>query len=118
VRALEVDVRVDGDLEYLEPAAVRLAHHVLQEVLTNVVRHAAPTTAWVRLERDGEELRVSIADAGRRAGSHATAVSGSGTGLQGLAERLAVHGGTLVHGPAGDGYTVQARIPLRHAVLA
>ena len=101
------------------PAGVDLAaYRIIQESLTNTIRHAGPAQATVTLDyRDGR-LQIEVADTGRGVPS-ATAkdVSGgdqghSGHGLVGMTERAATAGGSLQAGPAsGGGFTVTATLP-------
>lgn len=94
------------------PSGVELAaYRVVQEALTNMVKHAVGATATVAVEYGADQLRVEVTDTGGRPGPAAT--SGNGRGLIGLRERLAVYGGTLQSGrrPSG-GYRVRALIPL------
>jgi signal transduction histidine kinase len=94
------------------PAAVDLAaYRIVQESLTNAIRHAGPATASVSLTYDDAELRIDVADTGR--GSPAPAGDGSGHGLIGMRERAASVGGVVEAGPAREGgYRVAARLPL------
>jgi signal transduction histidine kinase len=87
------------------------AYRVVQEALTNTVKHAVGAAAAVRVEYRDAHLRVEVTDTGGRPG--AAAGTGTGRGLIGLRERLAVYGGTLQAGrrPTG-GYRVDALIPL------
>lgn len=92
------------------PSGVGLAaYRVVQEALTNTVKHASGATARVTVGYAPEQLRVEVTDTGGGAGTGA----GNGRGLIGLRERLTVYGGTLSAGrcPAG-GYRVEALIPL------
>jgi signal transduction histidine kinase len=93
------------------PAGVELtAYRVVQEALTNAVRHAAGAAVEISVSRTGGALRVEVTDTG---GSPSAAVSGGGRGLAGLRDRLAVYGGTLTAGPRPTGgYRVVAEIPL------
>jgi len=87
------------------------AYRILQEALTNAVRHAGPcrVTADVRVE--GGELVLEVLDDGRGAG--AGPPGGSGNGIVGMQERAAAVGGSLTAGPrAGGGFAVRARLPL------
>jgi signal transduction histidine kinase len=101
------------------PSGVELtAYRVVQEALTNTVKHAAGAAATVVVEYGADHLRVEVTDTG--GAPHATAatggVTGSGHGLIGLRERLAVYGGTLRTGPRlSGGYRVNARIPLEES---
>jgi signal transduction histidine kinase len=94
------------------PAGVDLAaYRVVQEALTNTVKHAAGAQVKITIGYDPGALRVEVADTGGT--SAASAGSGSGRGLIGLRERLAVYGGALdAGGSATGGYRVSATIPL------
>ncbi|MEU1557695.1 histidine kinase [Streptomyces scabiei] len=98
------------------PSGIELAaYRVVQEALTNTVRHAAGASAAVTVDYAAGRLRVEVTDTGGTPGASRTAGStaGSGRGLIGLRERLAVYGGTLRSGPHGaDGYRVTALLPL------
>jgi signal transduction histidine kinase len=109
-----VTLMVTGTFDSLPPGVDLAAYRVVQETLTNAVRHAAGATVTVEVTGTAEELRVDVADTG---GLAAAPGSGSGRGLAGLRERLSVYGGTLTAGrrPTG-GYRVVAAIPLRGAL--
>ncbi|TQL21724.1 sensor histidine kinase [Streptomyces sp. SLBN-134] len=94
------------------PSGVELAaYRVVQEALTNTVKHASGATASVTVEYGPERLRVEVTDTGGRPG--AGAATGNGRGLIGLRERLAVYDGTLTTGRRlTGGYRVEALIPL------
>lgn len=94
------------------PAGLDLTvYRLVQEALTNVLRHAGPgATAAVRLDYAGSELAVSVVDDGRGA---AAAPSADGHGLVGMRERVTLQGGRLRAGPAaGGGFSVTAAFPL------
>ncbi len=95
------------------PAAVgRAAYRLVQEALTNVARHAPGARVDVGLEWRRAELRVRV-DNTPPAGRSGAPPSEGGTGLVGLAERLALVGGTLITQHAADGgYRVEGRLPL------
>ena len=81
------------------PAAVDLAaYRIIQESLTNTIRHAGPATAAVSLGYHHDELRIDVTDTGR--GQPAIAGTGGGHGLAGMRERAAAVGGTVEAGPA------------------
>jgi signal transduction histidine kinase len=107
---LPVQVTVTGHPAGL-PAAVELAaYRIVQESLTNVVRHAGSATATVRVGYQPDALVVEIADTGGRA---AGAARPTGYGIAGMRERAAAVDGTLQAGPSGDGgFLVRARLPL------
>jgi signal transduction histidine kinase len=95
------------------PAAVDLAaYRIVQESLTNAIRHAGPATAAVSLGYSRDELRVDVTDTGR--GPALAASSNGGHGLAGMRERATTVGGTLETGPGpAGGFRVAARLPLR-----
>ncbi|MFF0013809.1 sensor histidine kinase [Streptomyces sp. NPDC005374] len=108
---LPVDLTVTGRPRPLPPGLELAAYRVVQEALTNTVKHAFGATAVVRVEHGPELLRVEVTDTGGRPGAGAAA--GSGRGLIGLRERLAVYDGTLHAGRRlTGGYRVEALIPL------
>jgi signal transduction histidine kinase len=96
------------------PAATDLAaYRVVQESLTNVLRHAGAATASVVVIRGPSALEVSVTDTGR---GGAVPESGAGTGIAGMRERVTALGGTFAAGPrAGGGFAVRASLPLRTA---
>jgi signal transduction histidine kinase len=101
------------------PAAVDLAaYRIVQESLTNAIRHAGPAEATVSLCYGDDELRISVADTGR--GKPAGAMSeGAGHGLAGMRERAAAVGGSVESGPApGGGFRVAARLPINGRLRA
>jgi signal transduction histidine kinase len=82
---------------------------VVQEAITNVVRHAHATAAQVTIREDGPDLVVEVRDDGRPRGSRVAA----GFGLRGMAERVESIGGKLWHGRDADGgWVVRASLPL------
>ncbi|MCX5389246.1 sensor histidine kinase [Streptomyces sp. NBC_00094] len=96
------------------PAGVDLAaYRVVQEALTNVVRHAPGARVSVTVEYGPDRLLVEVMDTGGRARGSADPEPGGGHGLLGLRERLAIYGGTLRTGARpGGGYRVRAVIPV------
>ncbi|MDX2296888.1 MULTISPECIES: sensor histidine kinase [Streptomyces] len=108
---LPVGLTVTGPPRELPSGIGLAAYRVVQEALTNAVKHAAGATAAVTVEYGPDRLRVEVTDTGGRPGPGAAA--GNGRGLIGLRERLAVYGGTLVTGRRlTGGYRVEALIPL------
>jgi signal transduction histidine kinase len=104
---LEVSHGVYGDPREVSSAVALSAYRVVQEALTNVVKHAGAQHVDVRMRFLDSALELEIADDGR--GRSATA---PGFGLVGMRERLAVHGGSLEAGPRRDaGYLVRASLP-------
>jgi signal transduction histidine kinase len=111
---LAVRVRVEGTPLQL-PAGVDLsAYRIVQEALTNVVKHAGPAHAEVTIGYRDQEVTVEVTDDGRGAVPPASdGRVGTGHGLIGMRERVAVFGGYLQVGPRpGGGFRVAARLPL------
>jgi signal transduction histidine kinase len=113
---LPVEMQVGGVPRVLPPGLDLAAYRVVQEALTNVLKHAGKPRTTVRLDYRETELMVEVADAGRpipAAGPAVNTVPGSGRGLLGLRERLALYGGELDAGPRpGGGWLVRARMPV------
>lgn len=108
---LPVDIRVDGMPVRLPVGVDLTAFRVVQEALTNTLKHAGPTHAVVTLRYAPTELVVQVDDEGH---GLAAALDGHrpGHGLLGMRERVALYGGTLHVGPRhGGGFEVRARIP-------
>jgi signal transduction histidine kinase len=111
---LAVRVRVEGTPLQL-PAGVDLsAYRIVQEALTNVVKHAGPAHAEVTIGYRDQEVTVEVTDDGRGAVPPASdGRVGTGHGLIGMRERVAAFGGDLQVGPRpGGGFRVAARLPL------
>ncbi len=107
---LLVRVRREGATREL-PAGVELsAYRIVQEALTNILRHARATRADVTVRSQPEFLDVEVVDDGR---GHSERRGDGGFGILGMRERTALVGGTLETGPLpGGGYRVHARLPL------
>jgi signal transduction histidine kinase len=107
---LPVQLRVEGEAGHL-PAGVDLsAYRIVQEALTNVVKHASATGAEVVVRFGSRALELDVLDDGHGASA---SVNGAGHGLIGMRERVALYGGTIETGPRiGGGYAVHARLPL------
>jgi signal transduction histidine kinase len=106
---LPVELRVEGDPLPL-PAGVDLtAYRLVQEGLTNALKHARAERAQVLVRYSDGDIEVTVSDDGRGAGSG----DGGGHGLVGMRERVAVYGGELEAGPRPEGgYRLRARLPL------
>jgi signal transduction histidine kinase len=106
---LEVEHGVYGEARPVPDGVALSAYRVVQEALTNVVKHARARRADVRVRYLDSTLEVEVTDDGRGA----THANGGGFGLLGMRERIAVHGGELEAGPRqGVGYRVRARFPV------
>ncbi|MFP3988860.1 histidine kinase [Streptomyces sp. E11-3] len=112
---VSVDYTVAGEPCDVPPGVGLTAYRIVQEALTNTVKHAAGAQATALLAYDDDHLRVEITDTGGT--PSASAATGNGHGLIGLRERLTVYGGTLETGPRPDGgFRVAALIPLETAL--
>ncbi|HCT81069.1 MAG TPA: sensor histidine kinase [Micromonosporaceae bacterium] len=106
-----VELSTSGEPRPVPPGVELTAYRVVQEALTNAVKHAAGASATVLVEYGVDLLRVEVTDTGGT--PSASAGTGNGYGLIGLRERLAVYGGTLHTGRRlRGGYRVTALIPL------
>jgi signal transduction histidine kinase len=108
---LPVVLVVDGDPGGL-PAAVDIsAYRIVQEALTNVLKHAGRASAQVNVRCGADVVQIEVTDDG--AGPQAGGQPGAGHGLAGMRERVALFGGELTAGPQpGGGFAVRARLPL------
>lgn len=115
-RRAGVDAALHTPVPPLAGSTEEVVVRVVREALVNASRHAPGARVTVVVERDGGDVLVRVADDGPGRAPSAVATrggTGTGTGLAGLTERLALHGGTLTHGPlAPRGYEVRARLPL------
>ena len=113
-RSSGLDVRLEcaGDVDAVRPSLSLAGFRVVQEALTNTLRHGQAEHAWVRITHDPAGTRVRVTDDGRSA-----VVLGDGEqpgfGLTGMRERVESLGGRLVHGPRrdGEGFEVEASFP-------
>jgi signal transduction histidine kinase len=110
---LPVELEVRGRPRPL-PATVELnAYRIVQEALTNTLKHAGPTRARVMLDYEGEALRVEVTDEGTGTDEHLDRPPPIGFGLLGMQQRAALLGGQLVAGPGQEtGFHVTVRLPL------
>ena len=109
---LPVQVVVEGEPRELPPGVDLSAFRIVQEALTNALRHAGPAHARVLLRYGADVLEIEITDDGPGTGGG----SGPGHGLIGLRERVSVYGGELQAGPrSGGGYVLRVRLPLGSA---
>jgi signal transduction histidine kinase len=106
---LPVELRVEGEAHELPPGVDLCAYRVVQEALTNALKHAGPATARVFLRYVEGAVEVEVTDTGSGSGD----ANGAGVGLAGMSERVALFGGRLESGPRPNGgFAVSARLPL------
>jgi signal transduction histidine kinase len=106
---LPVDLSVEGEPTELPPGVDLSAYRIVQEALTNALKHAGPATARVVVRYRENDLELEIADTG----AGASASDGEGHGLAGMRERVSLYGGKIEAGPRdGGGFAVRARLPL------
>jgi signal transduction histidine kinase len=106
---LRVEVAVQGEATHLPPAVDLACYRIVQESLTNVVRHAGASHATVTVTADGDALVVEVTDDGTGAPASG---NGSRQGIVGMQERARALGGTLQAGPRPEGgFRVSARLP-------
>jgi signal transduction histidine kinase len=106
---MPVEVQVDGERRALPPGVDVSAYRIVQEALTNALKHAGPARARVAIRFGDDALELEITDTGRGGADNGA----GGHGLVGMRERVAVFGGRLDSGPQSEGgYAVKARLPL------
>jgi signal transduction histidine kinase len=110
---LDVDLIVEGEPRAMPAGPQLAAYRIVQESLTNVLKHAGPASrAWVRLQWRPDALELSVLDDGRGASAAMVDSDGEGQGVRGMWERARLHGGRLEAGPrTGGGFGVHAALP-------
>ncbi|MFF3859001.1 sensor histidine kinase [Streptomyces sp. NPDC002209] len=109
----QVSYERTGAVRALPAALEATVHRVVQEALTNVVKHAGASAVSVRLEYGTQSLAVTVTDDGRGPGAGAAGGGhGGGHGLIGIRERAAAHGGTAQYGPGPGGLGFSVRVVL------
>jgi signal transduction histidine kinase len=106
-------VRVEGERRPLSPGVDLAAYRLVQEALTNVVRHAGPCTAELHIRYRGSTVEIEVTDEGSPGPAQERGLAaGCGHGLIGMRERVAIYGGSLHAGPvSGQGFGVRAVLP-------
>jgi len=113
---LNVEVRVEGEERSLPPMVDVSAYRIVQEALTNTLKHAGASRADVHVRYLPDELELEIVDDG--CGDGAASTAPGGLGLIGMRERAALHGGQLSAGPAtGGGFAVRVRLPTPNGAI-
>jgi signal transduction histidine kinase len=107
---VQVDVRWQGDRQPIPPEIDTCAFRIIQEAITNVVRHAGTRSCSVCIDSRADELSVEITDDGCASSGHG---AGTGYGIAGMQERASLVQGQLIAGPRPEGgFRVMARLPL------
>jgi signal transduction histidine kinase len=108
LRASGLEVELDVEPGPVPPGLGLAAYRIVQEALTNALKHGGPGRATVHVRLGGDALEVDVHNRGTGAATNGA----GGLGLVGMGERIALYGGELEHGPAGDGsYRLKARLP-------
>jgi len=117
-RQAGADVRLDDGVPTgLDPAVELAAYRVVQEALSNAVRHSPESAVQVTVRREGDELALTVWNG--PAQSNGSPVPGNGHGLVGMRERVALLDGTVSAGPTPEGgYLVEASIPVGEEVAS
>jgi signal transduction histidine kinase len=114
---VKVSVHVDGERPAVPPGLDLTAYRIVQEALTNVLKHAGPATVEVTIDYHPDSVGIDVVDDGRGASTApADGQPGDGHGLLGMRERVAVFGGRLTAGSrVGGGFQVTATLPFEPA---
>jgi signal transduction histidine kinase len=108
---LAVEYAVEGEPRTLPQGVDLSAYRIVQEALTNTIKHAGSVPTRITVSYAERELTLEVSDSGP--GPSANGGGGSGQGLIGMRERVELHGGKLVTGPGPDGgFIVRASFPL------
>jgi signal transduction histidine kinase len=108
---LAVDLQVEGDASAVPAGVAASTYRIVQEALTNTLRHARARTATVVVGCDADQVRISVCDDGAPPGKRGQ--RSGGHGLAGMRARAELHGGSFESGRLpGGGFRVQARLPV------
>jgi signal transduction histidine kinase len=108
---LPVTLAIDGNLAAIPAAAAVSVYRIVQEALTNVLKHAGPARAEVTIGCEHDTVTIEVTDDGT--GQPGDGPTDGGHGLAGMRERAAIFGGELAAGPrSGGGFAVRVRLPL------
>ena len=110
---LQVEAEITGERPALPPGLDLTAYRIVQEALTNVLKHANATCVRVGVAFQRNHLDLEVSDDGRPGADRGLATAGAGHGLIGMRERVSVFGGTISAGTtSGGGWRVHARLPV------
>ncbi len=106
---MSVDLEIRGEVVHLGPGLELAVHRVVQEAVTNAMRHGTADEARVVITCGSDAVEIVVENP---VGGPRSDIAGAGRGLAGLRERVKLHQGTLVAGPEGDGYRLSCVLPL------
>lgn len=115
-RTTGLEIELDESVlpsDELPTAVDSAAYRIVQEAVTNVIRHVGPTRVCIGLCCEADELAIDVVDDGPRAGARTmTQDPSAGRGLPGMRERCELLGGRFAAGPESGGFAIRARLPL------
>ncbi len=114
---LTVELSVTGERRPLDPGVELAAYRIIQEALTNTLKHARGARSKVTVRYGDHDLELRVTDEGG-AGERELAGPGQGRGLIGMRERVAMYGGDFDAGPSAKGFEVTARLPIAAGAVA
>lgn len=111
---LPVDLTIEGTVRSLPPGVELTGYRVVQEAMTNVLKHAGSSAVEVHIDYQADCLDIEVRDRGPQGEGVGVAADRGGHGLVGMRERVGLYGGTLRAGwrPDGQGFAVHARLPV------
>ncbi|HEX6867900.1 MAG TPA: histidine kinase [Candidatus Limnocylindrales bacterium] len=109
---LPVELSIDGVPRPLDAGVELAAYRIVQEALTNALKHARGARARVRIAYGPRAIDISVTDEGGAGDRDLGQASGGGRGLIGMRERVAMYGGDLEAGPTPTGFRVHAQLPV------
>ena len=116
---LPVELSLDGVRRPLDAGIELSAYRIVQEALTNALKHARGARARVRLAYEPRAIEIEVTDqGGKGTRSLGEAAGQGGRGLIGMRERVALYGGDFEAGPTPTGFRVHARLPVESDLVA
>jgi signal transduction histidine kinase len=114
---IRVELSIDGERRSLDPGIELAAYRIIQEALTNVMKHASGSDARVEVSYDADALRIDVENRRSSRSTDLPSRAGEGHGLVGMRERAGMLGGTLEAVPTATGFRVAARLPIQAAAV-